>query len=60
MNIIAADDEALALRSLVKAIKEATPDAQITEFMEPEAVLEYAQEQQVDVAFLDIEMGTIT
>lgn len=60
MNIIAADDESLALRSLVKAIKEAKPDAQITEFMEPEEVLEYAQEHQVDVAFLDIEMGTMT
>lgn len=60
MNIIAADDEPLALRSLVKAIKEAQPDANIEEFTEPESVVEYAKEHQVDVAFLDIEMGTMT
>lgn len=60
MEIIAADDEPLALRSLVKAIKEAKPDAEIKEFDEPELVLEYAEKHTVDVAFLDVEMGTIS
>lgn len=60
MEIIAADDEPLALRSLVRAIKEARPDAEIKDFDEPELVLEYAKEHPVDVAFLDIEMGTMS
>lgn len=60
MEIIAADDEPLALRSLVKAIKEAKPDVQIQAFDEPESVLEYAGGHQIDVAFLDIEMGTMS
>lgn len=60
MKIIAADDEKLALRNLVKTIKEAKPDAEIAEFSEPELLLEYVHNNPVDVAFLDIEMGTMT
>lgn len=60
MRIIAADDEALALKSLEKAIRAAKPEEEILSFQEPEEVLEYAGEHPVDVAFLDVEMGTMT
>lgn len=60
MRIIAADDEALALQSLERAIKEAKPEEEIITFQEPEDVLEYAKEHPADVAFLDVEMGTMT
>lgn len=60
MKIIAADDEELALRNLVRTIKEARPDAEVEKFSEQELLLEYARDNQVDVAFLDIEMGTMT
>lgn len=60
MKIIAADDEALALQSLEKAIKEAKPEVEVISFQEPEEVLEYAKDHPVDIAFLDIEMGTMT
>lgn len=60
MQIIAADDEALALQSLEKAIREAVPDVELVSFQRPEEILPYAREHQVDVAFLDIEMGTMS
>ncbi len=60
MKILAADDEPLALKNLVRAIQEAQPDAELVTFTEPEDVIEYAKEQPVDVAFLDIEMGSMT
>lgn len=60
MRIIAADDEALALQSLEKAIRAAKPDEEVVTFEEPEDVLEYARDNPIDVAFLDVEMGTMT
>lgn len=60
MKIIAADDEALALQSLEKAIRAAKPEEEVVSFQEPEEVLEYAKGHPVDVAFLDVEMGTMT
>lgn len=60
MRIIAADDEALALQSLEKAIRAAKPEEEVVSFQEPEDVLEYAKEHPIDVAFLDVEMGTMS
>lgn len=59
MKFIAADDERLALEGLIQAIKEARPGAEIVPFRRPEEVLEYASRETYDVAFLDIEMGTM-
>ena len=56
MNILAADDERMALESLVAAIEEAAPDAAVQGFRKSREALEYAQENHCDVAFLDIEM----
>lgn len=60
MRIIAADDEELALESLTSAIRAVKPKAELVAFSRPEKVLEYASENICDVAFLDIEMGTMS
>jgi len=57
MNIIAVDDEKSALKGLQSAIKEAMPDSAISCFNISKAALEYAKNNQVDIAFLDIEMS---
>ena len=56
MIAIAVDDEALMLGALVAAV-EASPDIRSVEkFSECDAALEYAQNNPIDVAFLDINM----
>jgi len=57
MNVIAADDEHLALISIEGVIKKAIPDCTLSCFDTPSKVLAYAKENRIDVAFLDIEMG---
>ena len=59
MHIIAVDDEALALGLLVRSIREACPDARISEFQSGRLALEYIEENHCDVAFLDIHMRGI-
>lgn len=60
MKIIAADDEQIALEQLAEAIHKAAPEAELQEFQNPRKMLEYAKENPCDVAFLDVEMGTMT
>ena len=60
MKIIAADDEQYSLERLVESITEAAPDAEIASFENPKELLSYVKEHAVDVAFLDIEMGTVS
>lgn len=60
MRIIAADDEELALESLTSAIREAAPEAELVAFSRPEEVVNYALVHPCDIAFLDIEMGTMS
>lgn len=57
MNIIAVDDERLALLALEEVIQSLYPDADLHCFLAPTKALEYARAHQVDIAFLDIEMG---
>lgn len=57
MNIIAVDDEPLALSSLVKQLKAVFPDQSIRGFSSPSAALEAMRETPADVAFLDIQMA---
>lgn len=59
MNLIAVDDEKLALELSEKAIREALPESTLACFDMPSKALGYAKENKVDVAFLDIEMGGI-
>ena len=57
MNILAADDEKLALSALVDTLKEAMPDATIYPFQYANDLLEFAKKTPCDIAFLDIEMN---
>ena len=60
MKIIAADDEKYALESLTRVIREAVPGAEFVAFQEPEEIAPYVEAHGCDVAFLDIEMGTMS
>ncbi|WP_195269485.1 response regulator [Eubacterium sp. 1001713B170207_170306_E7] len=56
MNIIAVDDEALALGYMLKILKEAVPGSHLKGFDDPFAALDYLKDHPADIAFLDIEM----
>ena len=60
MKIIVADDERLALEQLIYTIREVATDAEIYGFNEPEELMDFAKDNPCDVAFLDIEMGTMS
>lgn len=60
MNIIAIDDEMPALNLLLGAIKEAKPTANVTGFSDPDELLEYVEDNAVDIACLDIQIYDIT
>lgn len=60
MNILAVDDEALALGDLRAAIQKALPANTPACFQSPELALDYAREHPVDVAFLDVDMPEIS
>ena len=57
MNIIAVDDEHLALKSFERAINKAVPDCVLSCFDAPSKAIIYARDHRLDVAFLDMEMG---
>ena len=56
MNIIAVDDEYLSLIDLEFAIKEAAPDAALLCFENPLDACDFASVNQIDIAYLDINM----
>jgi len=56
MKILALDDCALALESLVQVIKEVKPDAEIFSFQKPALLIDAAMGKIWDIAFLDIQM----
>ena len=56
MKFIVVDDERHALNDLVKLLREAAPEAEITPFVESDEAFDFLAEHRVDVAFLDIEM----
>lgn len=60
MNIIAADDEHLALEMLTDAIRNVLPDAALYAASKVGEVLEYARRTPCDIAFLDIQMRSMT
>lgn len=57
MNIIATDDERMALHVLTAAIAEAIPDAEIHSFESAEDALDFCSDHPCEIAFLDIDMG---
>lgn len=56
MNILALDDEKLALSLLGKSIAAAIPDAVITPFTEPSAALAFIAANKTDAVFCDYNM----
>ncbi|MCQ2497258.1 MAG: response regulator [Lachnospiraceae bacterium] len=56
MRILAVDDERLMLNALENAIKEAVPDAELCSFRKGSEALNFAKENLIDIAFLDIRM----
>lgn len=59
MYIIAVDDEIQALEALRQTIKKAAGDCEAAGFVTPLKALEYAGNNQIDVAFLDIHMDEL-
>lgn len=56
MKILVVDDEAIAVRSLKAGLEQVNPTIAVSGFTEPADALEYAGENKLDGAFLDIEM----
>ncbi len=57
MRVIAVDDEQLALDNMVALLHEVLADDEIRSFLKSAEAFAYLQENEVDIAFLDIEMG---
>ena len=60
MLITVIDDEVLALKATVNAVKEALPEAEVRQFTKCSELLSFAAENRIDVAFLDINMRGYT
>ena len=60
MNILAIDDEELALDGLVSAAKKAEPSANIYRFQKPKEALEFFQGTPCEVVLLDIQMRNMS
>lgn len=60
MKIVIADDEEPALEELTEIVKEERPQDEIVSFKSPKELMEFAQNTEVDVAFLDIDMGSMS
>ena len=58
MKYLAVDDERYALEDLEEAIRAVAPGSELYGFATAESALEYVRQNPVDVAFLDIEMGS--
>ena len=57
MKIIAVDDEQIALEGLMDVISEAVPEAELNGFEYPEDALEFVDQRDCNIAFLDVEMA---
>lgn len=56
-NVLLVDDEKIILNGGIPILKAVLPGAHIEGFTKPSSAIEYAKNQKVDLAFLDIEMG---
>ena len=59
MNVISVDDEALVLEGIVKILQDMPEISEVHGFSNGEDALEYIEYNDVDVAFLDIHLGTM-
>lgn len=60
MRILLADDELLALELLKAAVGKVVPDAELVAFDKASELLQYTNDHEFDIAFLDINMAGIT
>lgn len=60
MKIIAVEDEIIALEGILAILNEAAPGADIHGFRYGEDAIEYCKKENIDVAFLDIQLGEMT
>lgn len=60
MKILLIDDEPLVLEKLRLLVAEQLPDAELHAFSRPRAGLDFAAGELIDVAFLDINMRTVS
>ena len=59
-NVIMVDDNKIVLNGGLSILEEVIPNASVTGFVKPSEAIEYAKTNRVALAFLDIEMGTIS
>lgn len=60
MNVIVVDDERFVLSAEVSAVGRVLPNANIHSFQKSKDAMQYAEENKVDIAFLDINIKGIT
>lgn len=60
MNILVVDDESILLKHLIKILNEILPNAEITGFSQSNKAIEFANDNKIDIAFLDIQMIGMT
>ena len=60
MKIIAVEDEIIALEGILAILNEAAPGSDIHGFRYGEDAIEYCKKENIDVAFLDIQLGEMT
>ncbi len=59
-NVILVDDNKIVLSGSLPILEEVMPNASVTGFTKPTEAIEYAKANRIALAFLDIEMGTIS
>lgn len=59
-NVIMVDDNAVILNGSLSIIEEVIPNASVTGFTKPSEAIDFARANRVALAFLDIEMGTVS
>ncbi len=59
MRVIAVDDEPLALKDLIEAIESSEAEVSVRGFSMPKKALSYVERNEVSVAFLDVELGSM-
>jgi len=56
-TVILVDDERIILTGSLHVVSEAMPDAQVFAFSDPAEAMDFAKSNDIDIAFLDIELS---
>lgn len=59
-NVIMVDDNKIILSGGMPILQDVMPNASVTAFTKPKDAIEYVKANRVTLAFLDIEMGTVS